>query len=114
MMFNIYDYHNEKLDKYDEYYRGISLCTYHYIHNGNILNYTSIRHIIERSSEYASYYARYIIKGRWPEAEPNIMKNPKGAYAYARYVIGRRWKEAEPYIQVSNLWWGEYCEHFNI
>ena len=43
-------------------------------------------------------YARDIIKGRWPEAEPAIMKDPKWAYYYALNVIGGRWREAEPEI----------------
>ena len=44
-------------------------------------------------------YARYVVKGRWPEAEPYIMKNPKTAYRYALCVIKGRWLEAEPYIK---------------
>jgi len=43
-------------------------------------------------------YARDTIKGRWPEAEPHIVKHPVNAYNYARYVIKGRWPEAEPHI----------------
>ena len=40
-------------------------------------------------------YAADVIKGRWPEAESNIMKNPYAAVEYARDVIKGRWPEAE-------------------
>jgi len=43
-------------------------------------------------------YAGYVIKGRWPEAEPMILTHPYAATDYARYVIKGRWPEAEPYI----------------
>ena len=47
---------------------------------------------------YAYIYAKDIIKGRWPEAEPYIMTDAECAYFYANYVIKGRWPEAEPYI----------------
>ena len=53
-------------------------------------------------------YARNIIKGRWPEAEPYIMKDPKWAAAYAVWVIKDRWPEAEPYIEKDTYWWPYY------
>jgi len=43
-------------------------------------------------------YARDIIRGRWEEAEPTLLKNPQQAYFYARYVIKGRFPEAEPAI----------------
>jgi len=43
-------------------------------------------------------YARYVIKDRWPEAEPIMMKDAYDAYLYAEMVIKRRWPEAEPII----------------
>ena len=47
-------------------------------------------------SAYWSYhYACNVIKGRWPEAEPNIMQNAQYAYWYARYIMQERWLEAE-------------------
>ena len=33
-------------------------------------------------------YARDVIKGRWPEAEPEIAKDPGLAYRYARDIMG--------------------------
>ena len=53
---------------------------------------------IMKDPYYALEYARDIIKGRWPEAEPYIMKDPWAADWYARDIIKGRWPEAEPYI----------------
>ena len=60
--------------------------------------------------EQAYEYAMYSIKGRWPEAEPYIMKDPKWAYHYAKDVIGGRWPEAEPYIMKDPKWKRPYEE----
>ena len=57
----------------------------------------SISHII-KTPPLAVKHAKDVIKGRWYEAEPYIMKNGKHAYYYAKDVIQDRWKEAEPYI----------------
>jgi hypothetical protein len=46
----------------------------------------------------AYLYARDVIKGPWPEAEPYIMKDPRDAYLYARDVIKGPWPEVEPLI----------------
>ena len=53
--------------------------------------------IIMKSPYYAYRYAYYVIKGRWPEAESSIMKDPLYIYFYAKDVIGR-WPEAEKHI----------------
>jgi len=54
---------------------------------------------IMENSEWAHWYARDVIKGRWPEAEEYIMKDPEWAYWYARDVIRERWSESEEYIK---------------
>jgi len=54
--------------------------------------------IIMKDSEYAFWYAHDVIGGRWEEAEPFIMKNAGYACQYARYIIQGRWEEAEPII----------------
>ena len=36
-----------------------------------------------KDPESAYLYARDVIKGRWAEAEPTIMKDPKYAYEYS-------------------------------
>jgi hypothetical protein len=43
------------------------------------------------------YYALRVVGGRWPEAEPIILKTDDVVY-YAEEVIGGRWPEAEPII----------------
>jgi len=53
---------------------------------------------IMKDSDAAGAYALDVIKGRWREAEPYIMKNPEVALAYAKDVIKGRWPEAEPII----------------
>jgi hypothetical protein len=42
---------------------------------------------IIKSPQFAFYYAKNIIKGRWIEAEKYIIKSPCYAYLYARYII---------------------------
>jgi mono/diheme cytochrome c family protein len=54
--------------------------------------------LIMKDPEWAYSYARNVIEGRWAEAEPYIMKDPYWAFHYARDVIQGRWVEAEPYI----------------
>ena len=51
--------------------------------------------------EIAYLYAKNVIKGRWPEAESNIMKNQSTILKYVRDVIEGRWPEAEPTIMKS-------------
>ena len=55
--------------------------------------------LIKKDLIHGYLYARDVIKGRWPEAEPYIMKDPHIAYLYANDLMeGKRWPEAEPYI----------------
>jgi hypothetical protein len=46
----------------------------------------------------ALYYARTVIKGRWPEGEEAIAKNPISSYKYATEVIFSRFPEGEAAI----------------
>ena len=62
----------------------------------------------------AYYYALKILKSRWKEAEPYIMKNSYYAYNYALYILKSRWLEAEPIIKQDEYWWNEYRSYFNI
>ena len=63
---------------------------------------------IVQHPNWAYYYARDVIEGRWPEAEPFIMQDPARAYYYARDVIEGRWPEAEPVIKQSAKWAMKY------
>ena len=53
------------------------------------------------NAEQAYYYARNVIKGRWPEGEEVIKNDPIWAYYYARDVIKGRWAEGEEVIKSS-------------
>jgi hypothetical protein len=57
----------------------------------------------------AYWYAKDVIKGRWPEGEATIIKNPHWAYNYTRDVIKGRWPEAEEAIAKSEYkdWYHE-------
>jgi len=64
---------------------------------------------IMKDPQWACWYARDIIKGRWLEAEPIIAKSPTWAYNYARDVIKGEWPEAEPFIAKSPTWAYNYA-----
>ena len=64
--------------------------------------------ISEQDAKFSTFYAHFVINGRWPEAEPYIKKSPEFATYYARHILKRAWKEAEPYIKKDNKWWKEY------
>jgi hypothetical protein len=63
---------------------------------------------IASSPNDAWIYAMDVVKGRWPEAEPGISKEPHAAYNYARYVIKGRWPEGEKAIATDP----EYAERY--
>jgi len=55
-------------------------------------------------------YARDVIKGRWPEGEAVIATDPYSAYNYAINVIGGRWPEGEAAIATEPDWAKAYLE----
>jgi len=60
-------------------------------------------------------YARDVVIGRWPEAEPIIMASPEYAYLYSCDIIKGRWPEAEPAIMKNSYWWKLlYRDHFKL
>jgi hypothetical protein len=68
-----------------------------------------------KSSEWALWYAMEVINGRWPEAEPYIMKgDPADIQMYAMSVIHGRWPEAEPYIMKEPTWAYWYTRLFMV
>lgn len=82
---------------------------------------------IMRKPSYASMYAEFILSkdpewtsqlghenGRWPEAEPYIMKDSYSAYNYAKGVIKGRWIEAEPFIKKDKDDWWKYTREFGV
>ena len=67
--------------------------------------------IIKKDPGYAYEYARYIIKGRWIEAEEYIKKDPQYAYYYATNIIKGRFLEAEEYIKKHPKYAYEYAKY---
>ena len=57
--------------------------------------------MIRTDPQYASSYALYVMKQRWPEAEPMIRTSPHWAYEYAQDVLklnktqARKWSEGK-------------------
>ena len=68
----------------------------------------------KRCPDWAYWYANFVLKGRWPEAEDEIQKDAYAAYAYAVHVIKGRWPEAEDLIR-RNAWVAyNYAKHFKF
>lgn len=64
--------------------------------------------------DWLVWYARNVIKGRWPEAEELVTTDPYLAYEYALHVIKGRWIEVEGILATCKPVWMSYCEEFNI
>lgn len=43
--------------------------------------------VIAQAPEYACWYARYVLKGPWPEAELVIVQDSLYSYLYAKRVL---------------------------
>ena len=78
-------------------------------------NYSSVKDLVDRNpekaAEWAYWYALYVIRDRWPEAEPVIMADPYWTYCYALDVVKGRWPEAEPVIMMDPKWAYYYALH---
>jgi len=105
--------------------------------------FTNLTDLIDQSEPWqlafmAEFYARKVLKTRWPDAEPYILKDASGAEFYAETVINGPWPEAEHVIILSpstatyysinclkNRWpaaeqiikqnklsWNRYCRNF--
>ena len=60
---------------------------------------------------YAYEYARYVIKGRFPEGEKAIASAPNYAYSYAYFISKGRWPEGEKAIVTAPYWAYLYARH---
>ena len=60
---------------------------------GILSNLKTIEDVLNhpKAPEWAYWYAKYAIQGRWPEAEDVIKSSPEWAYWYANDVIKGRW-----------------------
>ena len=59
----------------------------------------------------AYYYARHVIKGRFPEGEKAIASVPYYAYSYAYFISKGRWPEGEKAIVTAPYWAYLYARH---
>ena len=56
---------------------------------------------LKHNPKRAFFFALITLKGRWPEAEPYIMKDATSAVNYAHEILKQPWPGAEPYILKS-------------
>lgn len=59
-------------------------------------------------------YADKVIGGEWPEAEPQLAKDPVEALLYAVYVKKDRFPKAEPLIKQNQRSWQQYKEKLGL
>lgn len=105
-MINFYEFHQSpaSLDHYDLYKTNIDIVRTGRLNTQSQCSdkaatffvdaWRSIKHIVMRTPRLSIEYAKYIIKGRWYEAEPYILKSDM-VYIYAVNVIDGRWPEGE-------------------
>ncbi len=114
-MLNVFNYYDEpnELPKYEELSKSIALLEFPSKWGRTVSadDLKPVLHIIKNNSKLAYLYAMIIMEGRWPEAEPIIIKNANDAYMYALYVMKERWIEAEPIIMTNHELWDEYKEY---
>ena len=96
----------EKFKSWDELlaHKKVPYWLYWYAKNVIKGKWSEAEPFIMKSPEWAYRYVCDVRRTRWPQAEPFIMQDPKWAYWYARKVIGGRWPEAEPHI-LKDLEW---------
>lgn len=100
-MINFYKFYNRFDLDHNEYHNSLEIFNYWWLEEGEqpqLSDIENILHIIKRDAPSANEVARAIIKDRWIDAEPYIMKRPYYAFRYARDILKARWSEAEPYI----------------
>jgi len=78
------------------------------INNGRNIGFEKKLLSSKRNQEKAVWYAKNVLKSRWPDAEEDIKKSAKWAVVYARDVIGGRWEEAEKFIYKNDKYLAQY------
>lgn len=80
-----------------------------------------LEHIVLQEELAIYWYARYVLKQRWPEGEKVLLKgvykwgpNTYIVREYAQNVVRERWPEAEPILKKDLAEWNQYKEFFNI
>lgn len=69
---------------------------------------------IMKDASAATDYATFVIKGAWKDAEPYIMKDANYAVLYAINVLHDRWLEGEPHIKKNSRAWKDYKNYFGL
>lgn len=117
-MINFYKHYNqpELLQCYSLYGEFLNMSRYqNWWVVGTAPEWSDVIHIIIRSSSLSYMYAKYIIKKRFPEGEPAIMKDSYNAFWYVKSVLKCRWLEAEERnVFGGGYRWHLYRELFNI
>jgi hypothetical protein len=72
------------------------------------------QYLMENHIDDAVHYARYVLKRRWLEAEPYIMKDQNLALVYATALMDERWLELEKSCDTKSYHWEQYCDKFNV
>jgi len=75
----------------------------------------SIEEAMEHSHApfWCFWYALIVMKSRWQEAEPFIMKSASWSFHYSMEVLKGRWQEAEHIIAKDFYWRQQYEQRFN-
>ena len=76
----------------------------------------SVEEFIEHSTapEIVCWYARYILKNRFPRGEYIIAKDAEYSIYYARFVLKDRFALGENIIKSIPYAWMRYKNYFNI
>ena len=94
--------------------QGIARALYRYTHYFVKGRWPEAEPYIMKDPEQAYWYAKYIIEGRWPEAECFIVRDALMACYYATDILKRRWPEAEPFLLDDPVCARHYFEHFRM
>lgn len=70
--------------------------------------------ILDNSPKFAYLYARNIIKGRWKKAEPFIATCEYSSYYYAKYVLKGRFPYFEKQLEEKNFRLNRYMHEHQI
>ena len=107
---NLYKFHTnpEQLDGYENRLR-VPMMAYEYGDKHGFAG--ELVSAVAKDPQWAYKYARFVIKGRFPEGEATIATDPGRAYEYADYVINGRFPEAEAAIATSPTWAYHYAKY---
>ena len=69
----------------------------------------TLQPMLTETPEFLVKYAYEVLKRRWPEYEHFISPSRRATYHYAKFVVKGRWREAEPrLLEAWCGWFGDY------